>query len=159
MVGGDVGFGIPVGDFSNGHKIGFGLNGVFTYAMKKNLFITGTLGYWDFGMKGSSLQAGGSCSIVPINAGIQYRFISTSTTTFIGVETFLYSVSSSVNVSFLGTVSGGGTYFGFTPLVGIALPVSKNLEFRGQAKYVMILSSSSFSFLNLVGGIHYLLEF
>lgn len=49
MVGGDVGFGIPVGDFSNGHKIGFGLNGVFTYAMKKKFiyyWYSRLLGFW-----------------------------------------------------------------------------------------------------------------
>lgn len=156
MLGVDAGFGIPTGDFSNAAKLGFGLNGVFSYYLQKNLIFTGTLGYWNFGLKGNSSVVNGSHSVIPINAGIQYRFPSREYTPFIGLETFLYHFSTSIELSILGSTSDSETQFGFTPLVGIALPLQKNMEFRGQMKYVIIFTSgSNATYLNLLGGLHF----
>lgn len=159
MLGGDAGFGIPTGDFSEGAKLGFGLNGVFSYFLQKDLIFTGTLGYWNFGMKGSSSAVSGSHSVIPINAGIQYRFRSREHTPFIGLETFLYHFSTSVEISGLGSSSDSETQFGFTPLVGIVLPLQENMEFRAQMKYVIIFTSgSNATYLNLLGGIHFWID-
>lgn len=156
MLGGDAGFGIPTGDFSDGGKMGFGLNGVFSYFLQRDLVLTGTLGYWSFGMKGSTTTVSGSYSIVPFNAGIQYRFPSREFTTFIGLESLIYSVSTSVKISGYGSSSNSETQFGFTPLVGVSLPLARNMEFRAQLKYVIIFTSgSNTTYLNLLGGLHF----
>ncbi|MGQ9819402.1 MAG: outer membrane beta-barrel protein [Candidatus Kapaibacteriales bacterium] len=159
MLGGDAGFGVPTGDFSESAKLGFGLNGVFSYFFQNDLIFTGTLGYWNFGMKGSHANASGSYSVIPINAGIQYRFPWREFTPFIGLETFLYHFSASVKISGWGSSSDSETQFGFTPLVGIVFPLQKNMEFRAQMKYVIIFTSgSNATFLNLLGGIHFWID-
>lgn len=157
MIGGDAGLGFPTGDFGDGAKMGFGVNGVFTYFFQPNLAVTGTLGYWTFGAKESSPGYEVTFSTIPFNAGIQYRFDASGWHPYIGAETFLFF--NSVSVKYLGTsISDSKTEFGFTPLVGAAFRISPNLEFRVNVKYVIIFTSgSNTTFLNFLGGIHYII--
>lgn len=77
-------------------------------------------------------------------------------TPFIGLETFLYSVSTSIKISGFETTYDSETQFGFTPLVGIVLPLLKNMEFRAQMKYIIIFTSGgNATYLNLLGGLHF----
>jgi hypothetical protein len=157
MLGGDVGLAFPTGDFGDAAKTGFGLNGAFTYFLQPDLALTGILGYWSFG---ANISGGGyeiSWSIMPLNAGIQYRFQASGWHPYIGAETFLFF--SSASVKYLGySSSSSDTDFGFTPLVGGAFKIAPNLEFRATAKYVIIFTSgSSTTYFSLLGGIHFIL--
>lgn len=158
MLGGDVGLAFPTGDFGDAAKTGFGLNGVFTYFLQPDLALTGILGYWSFGAKTSGAGYDVSWSIMPLNAGIQYRFQASGWHPFIGAETFLFF--SSASVKYLGySSSESNTDFGFTPLVGGAFKISPNLEFRATAKYVIIFTSgSNTTYFSLLGGFHFILQ-
>ncbi|ROL60579.1 hypothetical protein D9V87_00745 [Bacteroidetes/Chlorobi group bacterium MS-B_bin-24] len=154
-IGGEIGLGIPTGDFSDGANTGFGLNGVFSYFIQPDLAITGSLGYWSFGAKGSNEVAKATFSTIPLNAGIQYRFPASGFYPFIGAETFLFF--NSVSVEYLGYKSSDSeTNFGFVPLVGGAFKIAPNLELRVSLKYTIIFTSgSNTTYLNLLGGIHF----
>ncbi len=155
QIGGDVGLGIPTGDFSDGANTGFGINGVWTYFFQPDLALTGSIGYWSFGAKGSNEVAKATFSTIPLNAGIQYRFSASGFKPFIGAETFLFF--NSVSVEYLGYKSSDSeTKFGFVPLVGGAFKIAPNMEFRVTLKYTIIFTSgSNTTYLNLLGGIHY----
>ncbi len=157
MLGGDVGLAFPTGDFGDAAKTGFGLNGAFTYFLQPDLALTGILGYWSFGAKVSGGGYEISWSIIPLNAGIQYRFQASGWHPYIGAETFLFF--SSASVTYLGySSSSSDTDFGFTPLVGGAFKIAPNLEFRATAKYVIIFTSgSNTTYFSLLGGIHFIL--
>lgn len=156
-LGGDIGLGIPTGDFSDGANTGFGLNGVFSYFIQRDLVLTGSIGYWSFGLKESSENFKGTFTTIPLNAGIQYRFSAGGFYPFIGAETFLFF--NSVSVEFLGYKSSDSeTKFGFVPLVGGAFKIAPNMEFRVNLKYTIIFTEdSNTTYLNLLGGIHFFL--
>jgi len=128
---------------------------LFDKPIQPDLAITGSLGYWSFGAKGSNEVAKATFSTIPLNAGIQYRFPTSGFYPFIGAETFLFF--NSVSVEYLGYKSSDSeTKFGFVPLVGGAFKIAPNLELRVSLKYTIIFTSgSNTTYLNLLGGIHF----
>lgn len=155
QIGGDIGLGIPTGDFADGANTGFGINGVWTYFFQPELALTGSIGYWSFGAKGSSDIAKATFSTIPLNVGIQYRFSASGFKPYIGAETFLFFNSTSVE--YLGYKSSDSeTKFGFVPLVGGAFQIAPNMEFRVTLKYTIIFTDgTNTTYLNLLGGIHF----
>ena len=159
MMGGDVGLGFPTNDFGLDFKTGLGINAVFTYFINPQLAITGTLGYWNFGVKNLNDGVSASATTYPLNAGIQYRFQNGSFQPFVGIESLVF---------FNGVSSSNGynkssTDIGFVPNVGAAFPIAPNVEIRAAIKYSIILNSSAeynyrksnTTFFSILGGVHF----
>lgn len=153
QIGGEVSLAMPMGDFGDAYGTGFGVTGVFTYALNPQLFLTGSIGYISFGEKFTGI----SFSTIPLNGGVQYRFNpGEKFQPYVGAETLFFFSSSTVETGFFGSVSASSTDFGFTPLVGAAFPMSQNLEIRANLKYHIIFTSgSSTGFLGIGGGVHF----
>lgn len=152
MLGGEIGLGIPTGDFADAVNTGFGVNGVFTYFLQRDLLLTGTLGYWSF----SKSQGGFDLTFttIPLNIGFNYRFGITNVIPFIGAETFLFF--NTATVKYYGVSdSDSETKFGFVPLFGFAYNINPTLEFRGTLKYHIIFTEgSNTTFLGILLGLH-----
>ncbi|MGC8748569.1 MAG: outer membrane beta-barrel protein [Candidatus Kapaibacteriota bacterium] len=153
MLGGEVGLGIPTGDFADAVNTGFGLNGVFSYFLQKDILITGTIGYWTFGKEESGIKL--TFSTIPFNAGFIYRFADVGFIPFIGAETFLFF--NSWKSSYLGyTGSDSETKFGFVPLIGFANKIAPNIELRASMKYTIIFTEgSNTTYLVFIVGLHF----
>ena len=156
MMGGDIGIGIPLGTASDYFNTGFGLNGVFSYFITPDVVFTGTLGYWSFGVKGGNASG----YIIPLNAGINYRFPSKSTIIpYIGLETLLnitgYSTSSYDYFGNPVSNSHNEADFGFTPLFGIAIKAAPNFEIRASMRFHILFSNPTMTLISLMGGAHF----
>lgn len=152
--GGEVSLAMPMGDFGDGYGTGFGITGVFSYALNPQLLLTGSIGYISFGEK----FPGFSSSTVPLNGGIQYRFNpGQKFQPYIGAETLLFFSSATIPTGFFASsTSSSSTEFGFTPLVGAAFPISPTMEIRANLKYHVIFSSGyNTTFLGIGGGVHF----
>lgn len=153
MLGADVGIGIPTGDFGDVVNTGFGLNGVFSYFLQRNLLITGTIGYWSFGKSEGGVDF--TFSTIPFNAGLHYRFSEVGFVPFIGAETFLFF--NNAKIEYLGySTSDSETKFGFVPLFGFAYKLSPTMELRGALKYHIIFTEDeNTTFLGILLGLHF----
>ncbi|ROL58195.1 hypothetical protein D9V84_00220 [Bacteroidetes/Chlorobi group bacterium Naka2016] len=153
MFGVDIGLAIPTGEFADVVNTGFGLNGVFTYFMDRNILFTGSIGYWSFSKEESGIKY--TFNTIPLNIGINYRFSNTGLIPYIGAETFLFF--NSWKSSYLSySSSDSETKFGFVPLIGIAYPITPNMEFRGSLKYTIIFTESeNTTFLGILAGLHF----
>jgi hypothetical protein len=154
-IGGDIGLGMPMGDFGDAVSTGFGINGVFSYFVNPQLIVTGTLGYWSFSAKGSNSTTSLTFSTIPLNGGIQYRFNKGKFQPFISAETLLFF--NSVSLTYLGySQSDSKTEFGFIPGFGAAFPLENDIEIRAAIKYTIIFTSgSNTTFLGIMGGVHF----
>ncbi|MFN3306232.1 MAG: outer membrane beta-barrel protein [Candidatus Kapaibacteriota bacterium] len=153
FLGGEVGLGIPTGDFADAVNTGFGLNGVLSYFLQRDLLLTGTLGYWSFGKSQGGVDL--TFTTIPLNVGLNYRFGTTNVIPYIGAETFLFF--NTANIKYYGvSESDSETKFGFVPLFGFSYLINPTLEFRGTLKYHIIFTEgSNTTFLGLILGLHF----
>ncbi len=152
MLGGELGIGIPTGDFADAVNTGFGLNGVFSYFLQRDLLLTGTLGYWSFGKSQGGIDL--TFTTIPLNVGLDFRFGTTNVIPYIGAETFLFF--NTAKLKYLGVSdSESETKFGFVPHFGFAYKINPTLEFRGTLKYHIIFTEgSNTTFLGIMFGLH-----
>lgn len=153
MLGADLGIGIPTGNFADAVNTGFGLNGVVSYFLQRNLLLTGNIGYWSFSKSEGGIDF--SFSTIPLNLGLHYRFSEVGFIPFIGAETFLFF--NSAKIEYLGySSSDSETKFGFVPLVGFAYKLSQTMELRGALKYHIIFTEDeNTTFLGILVGLHF----
>lgn len=153
MLGGDAGLAIPTGDLGDAVNTGFGLNGVFSYFLERNILLTGNIGYWTFSKEEGGIEF--TFNTIPLNLGFHYRFTNAGFIPYVGAETFLFF--NSWKSSYLSySVSDSETKFGFVPLVGFAYPIAPNIEFRGNLKYTIIFTEdSNTTFLSILAGFHF----
>ncbi|MBE2189626.1 MAG: hypothetical protein KGZ71_06295 [Desulfobulbaceae bacterium] len=156
-IGGDVGLALPVGDFSDGAGMGFGIEGKAIFPMNPDIAIGASLGYYSWGEK----VDGFGFSNIPITGTFMY-FVSPSPTRFyVGADLSINMFTATVDLGgfFGGSASATETYVGFAPLVGIVAPIGDNMNITGTLKYNLIFSSgSSTGFISLRGGIMFLLK-
>lgn len=154
-IGGDVGIGLPTGDFGDAANMGFGLTGSFHYYIQPNLILGGTLGYYTFG--GTEREYFGETydgpdfNIIPIMGLINYKFGTTGMIPFIGAE--LGFVSFGVSME---SESDSEMYFGINILGGIEQKINDKLSWRATAKYNVIMTDgSNATFLSVSGGLYF----
>jgi hypothetical protein len=157
MLGGQLGIGLPMGDFSDNLSTGIGVQGTILYQLQPKLNLVGHLGYTRFGYKTSSTVASGSYSVIPIVAGARYDLGEDNFKPYVQGEIGLYFASWTTSIT---TPFGNNEYsdsennFGIAPSVGFTLPLKPNLFLDVNLKYTMIFTDVvSTEYLGLNAGI------
>ncbi|MBX3043455.1 MAG: outer membrane beta-barrel protein [Candidatus Kapabacteria bacterium] len=149
-IGGEVGLQLPVGDFGNAANAGFGISGIFQYYLQPQLIIGGTIGYQSWGTDAD----GFSFSNIPIMALLNYQFNTEGLIPFVGAELGFNSFGATVK--FFGeTMSNSNLEFGLNILGGIEQRINEKLSWRANAKYNIIFSDGSASYLGVNAGVMY----
>jgi len=96
---------LPIGNFSDGYNIGFGVTGKVFYGLNDNADITGTLGYLHFGLEETQYMSG-HISMIPIMFGYRHSFDGF----YVEPQLGLVALSSKIDNVDFGFGSFGGTY-------------------------------------------------
>lgn len=155
-----VGVGLPMGDFGDACKTGFGGSGTFLYSLNPELSLTGSIGYYTFTYKNWS---DASFSTVPVLVGARYALGKGSFAPYIGAELGFHfcsyqtkaSTSQVMGITYeMPSLSGNSTDFGFAPIIGFLMPISPKVNLDVNLKYNIISTSgSSSSFLGINAGV------
>jgi len=117
-VGADLG--IPVGDFGDVVKTGFGGYAKGLFGIGEGGQITFTTGYSSFKAKGSTSEESATLNIIPLLAGYRHNFSGFYAEPQIGYNIF--------GAKYKGTISGSDSEGGFAWAVGFGYVVS-NVDF------------------------------
>ena len=147
---------VPLGDFGDGYKTGFGAQGTFAYHINPMLDVTGSVGYLTW----SGKEADYTFSSVPVLAGVRYYFgkdkFNPYVTGELGIHFVTFDVPSVVIPGF-GTIGGGSSsdsYFGFGAGVGFLYELNPKLNLDVAAKFNSISSSgSSSNYVSILAGV------
>jgi hypothetical protein len=155
-----IGVGLPMGDFGDVFKTGFGGQGTFLYSLNPEITLTGAIGYYTFTNKDYSDL---TFSTVPVLVGGRYIFSKGSISPYAGAELGLHFSSVKVNIPKIetpfGSYGGGSesessTNFGFSPMVGFMMPLSPALNLDVNLKYNIVSTSGAASnFLGINAGV------
>jgi len=160
-IGANAGIGLPMGDFGDGYKMGFGGSVEGKYFLNDNLAIGATFGFYSFKMKDDLLtyeksesSADATFTIMPILATVDYYFATEGFKPYVGAGVGLYSWKSKVSVPYFGDVEVTGSDLGIAPTVGFCYGLSEKIDLNVNAKYNMIFTEgSSTTFLGINAGI------
>ena len=151
-----AGIAIPMGDFGDGYKMGFGGAGNFVYHINPMLDVTGSIGYLTF----SGKEADYTFSSIPVLAGIRYAFGKGNLNPYasgeLGLHFGTFDTPEIVSPGF-GTIGGGSassTDFGIALGAGFLYQLSPKLDLDVNAKFNNIFSEgSSTSFISIMAGV------
>lgn len=147
---------LPMGDFGDACKTGFGGLGTFTYTLNKNLDIVATAGYLTYDYKNIS---GATFSTIPILGGVRYYFAAKNFKPYVTGELGVYSSKAKMKTVIWGVTfesESTSTDFGFTAGGGFLYQMGKNLDLDVTATFNSISTSgSSSSFINVLAGVHF----
>jgi opacity protein-like surface antigen len=150
-LGGQVILSMPMGDFGDGADMGFGLAGLFNYYFTPQVLLNAQIGYisWSTDVDDFSI------SNVPVTAGVHYEFKSEGFTPYIGGELGLNFFSMNYPDEYEEYITDDSeTKFGLGLIGGILIPLSKGVDFRGQAKINIIEDANTFE---ISGGVRFAL--
>jgi len=153
LIGG-VGLAMPMGDFADVAKTGFGINVGGKYMLNEKMAVGANLGYF---MMGEEID-GVKISVMPIMGSFTYYFGSEGFKPYAGVDLGFYSSKAKYDDN-LGMDDDSETDFGFAPTVGFEYGFSDNLALDVNAKYNYINSDpDAQSFIGINVGIVYTLK-
>ena len=158
-VGLTVGPQLPMGDFGDIAKTGFGVDVVGKYMLNDNMAVGLNVGYISFGKYEVAGVATYESSMMPITALYEYYFGTEGFVPYVGADLGMYSYTakSTINLPFLGEteVKATKSYFGFAPKVGVLYDLNDKVKLEGNIKYHIVSSEgSSTTFLGInVGAI------
>ena len=155
-VGIQAGIALPMGDFGDAYKMGFGGTGTFAYHINPMLDVTGSVGYLTW----SGKDADYTFSSIPVLVGARYYFGQGKFHPYVAGELGMYFSTfdvPAVTIPGFGTFGGGsesGSDFGFGAGAGFLYQLSPKLDLDVNAKFSSISSSgSSSSFINIMAGV------
>ncbi|MBI5645826.1 MAG: hypothetical protein HY962_02750 [Ignavibacteriae bacterium] len=163
-VGGQVGIGIPGGEFGKSYGLGYGGSAQFLYNLvEENIWVNGHIGYTRFGYSSDSrTDRTGSWSTVPLLGSLRYQLSKGNFRFYIGAQAGLHFVSRTIetkkNEVDITTQSGTETAFGAGLLGGFFYPISKSLTLDATLSYNTLLTEEledNPGFLTLMIGIIY----
>ncbi|MHC1706266.1 MAG: OmpW family outer membrane protein [Bacteroidales bacterium] len=178
-VGGGLALGLPMGDFADAVKTGFGLNVEGEYFIMPELSAGISTGYISFKYK-SDAGGSGSFNIVPVLLKGNYYFMDDAIRPYVGLglglffdnskfeyswpSIFLNPVTNQMDTVNLTTkITDKTTDFALAPTAGVLINMSDNLSFNISAKYNMFSikdaadEKQNFNFLGFNLGIIYTL--
>jgi len=137
-VGGDAA--VPIGDFADVSKVGFGGAGWVGYVVDPNLTVTGKVGVLSFsgkdftttidilGTPTTVTASGGSSTVIPILVGVRYFFMPPADMRVYGAaEAGMFNIN-----------NGVGTKFGFAPALGAQFKSGDNMNVDVHANFSYI---------------------
>ena len=155
-VGVQGGIALPMGDFGDGYKMGFGGTGTFAYHVNPMLDVTASAGYLTW----SGKDADFTFSSIPVLVGARYYFGQGKFHPYVAGELGMHFVSfeiPSYTIPGFGTFGGGSvseSYFGFGAGAGFLYQLSPKLDLDVNAKFSSISSEgSSSSYINIMAGV------
>jgi outer membrane protein W len=141
-VGATIGAQLPMGDFSDIAKTGFGFNAMGTYSLDDNMAVGLNIGYNQFGKVEIPFFEETETitySMIPITGLFHYYFSNGTLRPFAGADLGLYSMGA--KVKFMGVeTSDSKTYFGFAPTVGAMYELNDDVFLCGNLKYHYVSS-------------------
>ncbi|MCB0745040.1 MAG: outer membrane beta-barrel protein [Ignavibacteriae bacterium] len=155
---------VPIGDFNDIAKMGFGVSGTFYYDLSDNFQFTGTLGYLAWG--GDKLNLAGiatqesksSFTTIPVLAGFRYIFQGDNLLPYVsgelGLNVFTTPDIDVVGLNDIVSSSKGETnaYFGFGLGGGALYELSRDVKLDGSLTYNIINAENSIGFFSLEFG-------
>jgi len=154
-LGGGLMVGLPTGDFSDSHKMGFGISGAFCYATSPEVSVTGRLGYMTFSGKtisgvaplfGTITFEVPSLKIIPIIVGGRYYSKAGKTQFFGSGEAGLYMLSN----------GDTETKFGIAPGAGVRFNMDEKYHIDVQGRYELIFTKDvTTSFIGVGGSVYF----
>lgn len=143
---------LPMGDFGNGFKTGFGATGTVTYMATKELDVVATFGYLTYTSKASS---DATFSTMPILGGIRYYFANKDFKPYLTAQAGIFSSKAKVKI-FGFEVESTSSDFGFVGGAGFLYKLGNKLNLDVTATFNSISSSgSSTTFVNVMAGVHF----
>jgi opacity protein-like surface antigen len=146
-IGAEVGVQVPTGNFGDIGGTGYGINANYSYYFQSNFSVNFSLGYYKWGTKTDFQGVDITFSDVPFLGGIQYIFKGSDFHPYIGLEIGFHFTSTNYDYVVTGfglNKSDSDTRFGFSPIVGIIFPASKEMDIRANLKYNVIDNGNHF---------------
>lgn len=145
---------VPIGDFNDIAKMGFGLSGSFFYDLSDKLQATGTLGFISWGadkieVGNTSVEATESHTTIPILAGARFYFDDKELSPYAAAELGLHIFSSPGTKSVISGVETDLTkgetnlYFGFGFGGGAVYELDNSIKIDGNLMYNIISAEQS----------------
>ena len=145
------GLAIPLGDFGDATKTGFGGNVGVKYMLNENMAVGANLGYIMMGEKYSGFKA----SLLPITGSYTYYFKSEGVRTYLGFDAGYYSMT----VRITSYPSDSKSALGFAPTAGFEYGLNDRLALDVNAKYNYIMyKGDATSYVGINVGLIYSLK-
>lgn len=135
-----------MGDDADNYKTGLAIDAGYYYRASQSAFI---------GIAGGLHQFAGNASgvadqdIIPINLAFKYNFTLSGIQPYLGAEAGPYFVSN----------GDSETKFGFTPRLGLRVPLAEGIDLDLNVKYNVLLEDpDNFAYVGANGGFSYIVQ-
>lgn len=132
------GLALPMGDFGDAAKMGFGGGVSGKYMLNEKMALGLGVGYYSFSAKDDAGGSDLSFSIMPITAIFNYYLATEGFKPYVGADLGFYSFKT----KFMG-ISASVSKLGFAPTVGFAYGLSDKMDLDVNAKYNYITTEGS----------------
>lgn len=131
-------FALPIGDFADGWKLGFGGSLLYQHPVAPNLNLTANAGYISFKSKELPIIGGTiNTGFIPVKVGARYFL----------AENFY--INGELGAAFATGDNNGGTAFAYSPGVGVEFPVADKSSIDLGARYEGWSNNGSLSFIGI----------
>jgi hypothetical protein len=146
---GQLGFGVPLSDFSDRHTAGYLIMAQGRYQLEPELWLTGTLGFQHFGRKASNdpnIEYDGSASVVPVTIGGLYQIAKGEKLDFfasaeLGLFFMSYKSTTKERGIPIADVSYSRNDFGLIPGIVAQYPLSDKMKLDVAIKYYWVFGN------------------
>lgn len=153
------GLALPMGDFGDGFKMGYGVNVGGKYMLNEKMAVGAGLGYFMFKPKEEAAGVDSKFTIMPISGNFTYYFSTEGFKPYAGADLGLYMWKSKTEGEVLGIpfeVELDGNDIGFAPMVGFEYGFSDKLALDVNAKYNYIMTEEeATSYVGINVGVSY----
>lgn len=162
-IGASAGIGLPMGDFGDSYKTGFGGSIDGKYFTSENLAFGLNAGFFTFKDKldfsetlgDATVKIEGKFNVIPILVTGEYYFATEGFKPYVGAGVGFFMLSEKATTSIEGTLSDiyqgyieegsvtvNETKFGVVPMVGVMYGLSDNLDLNVNLKYNLVFVGS-----------------
>ncbi len=153
---------LPMGDFGDACKTGFGGLATVAYSATKNLDVVVTSGYLTYDLKESTVMGAnvtGSTSFIPAVAGVRYFFTTANFKPYVTAQLGMFFISAKADASIMGfsmSTTSNESKFGFDGGLGFLYKLGNKLDLDVTATYNSISTDgSASSFINILAGVRF----
>lgn len=145
-VGATLGAGVPLGDFGDFAKTGFGGSAHVKYFLSEQFALGLNIGYYSFGGEdievtlpfiGTTTIEGATTNIIPVTVAAEYYFTSEGFKPYAGLDLGLYFSGSDAEDA------EGESNFGIAPTLGFSYGLNESIDLNVNAKYNMIFGEDA----------------